>query len=177
MSSLSHLILTHWKTGDCKDLDTNISLSLRTLFLFCYPFALCCEGTDRCSLNKDWSSEKEKGRPLSFKGRPQNCPLGQDPSLASVHALPQHICVRHQSTPRPQCGKVAHLPVTATEPVSPQTWNIHNGIQSVLGTRQPLWPQPLPALVRCPSMTHLHEDLTDTFCNRRPFSKWWQIFN
>lgn len=86
MSSLAQPALTSWKTGDGKDLDTNISLSLGILFSFCYPFALCCKGRDRCTLSQVWSLEKEKVRPLPFERKARKL-LSQLRSLLAMQCM------------------------------------------------------------------------------------------
>lgn len=92
-----HTWYWHIERLEIADLGTNNLLSLGTLF----SLSFCGRGRDRCGLNQDWSSEKEKGRTSSLKWRPQNFPLSQDLSLSccacTSPALPQQATVWESS--------------------------------------------------------------------------------
>lgn len=100
------------------------------------------EETDAVS-NRASSSEMEKGRTSSFKRRPQNFPPSQDLSLACCACTsPAHLHPGHTVGMQ----LISQLQSLSSCLLELARFTVS---QPVLGTRQPLWPQPLPSLVRC----------------------------
>lgn len=140
MSSLSHLVLTHWKTGDCRPGHKLSPISWDPVL----PFLLLQRKRQMWSQQSGHRRKKKAGLNLSKEGHKISLPVKIFPWHA-VHALPQHIYTR------PHCGKqlISQLQSLSSCVLELAGFTVS---QPVLGPRQPLWPQALPSLLRCAAL-------------------------
>lgn len=141
MSSLSHLVLTHWKTGDCRPGHKLSPISWDPVL----PFLLLQR---KRQMQSQQSLVIREGKRQEFISQ-RKATKFHSQSKSFLGKLCMHF--PSTSTPGHTVGKqlISQLQSLSSCVLELAGFTVS---QPVLGPRQPLWPQPLPSLLRCAAL-------------------------